>query len=186
MSKLAVIKKTEASEESRQIFENIERSIGMLPNIYAVFGNSANALSAYLTFSEQLKKSNFNAKEREAIFLAVSEANGCNYCLAAHTALGKMNGFTEGETFELRKGIINDKRLNVLTNLAKSIVENRGKADESIVDSFFALGYDSEDLVDFVGLVIEKTYTNYIGRLAKPEIDFPAAIELEKIDEIGG
>jgi len=175
MKKLSVIKNEQASEQSRQIFEGIKKAVGMLPNIYAVIGNSANALGSYLTFSEAQKNSSYNSKEREAIFLAVSEENGCNYCLSAHTAIAKMNGFSEEETLQLRAGIHSDRKLSILTNLAKSIVANRGKADERLLQSFYEDGYDEKALVDLVALVVDKTFTNYIGRLARPEIDFPKA-----------
>lgn len=174
MKKLSALTKEQASSQSRQIFEGIEKTVGILPNIYAVIGNSANALGSYLTFSEAQKNGSFNAKEREAIFLAVSEENGCNYCLAAHTAIAKMNGFSEDETLELRAGTIDDRKLNVLTNLSKSIIANRGRADENLIMEFYETGYDEKALVDLVALVVDKTFSNYIGRLAKPEIDFPA------------
>ncbi|MBS3944996.1 MAG: carboxymuconolactone decarboxylase family protein [Melioribacter sp.] len=180
MKKLSVLTKEQASEQSRQIFEGIEKAIGMLPNIYAVIGNSVNALGSYLTFSEAQKNGSFNAKEREAVFLAVSEENGCFYCLSAHTAIAKMSGISEEETIQLRSGNHGDRKLNILTNLAKSIVANRGKADEGLVQSFYQAGYDEKALVDLVALVVDKTFTNYIGRLAKPEIDFPKAQSLAK------
>src|SRR3990167_3445456 len=175
MKKLSALKKEQASEQSRQIFEGIEKAIGMLPNIYAVIGNSTNALSSHLTFSDAQKNCSFNAKEREAIFLAVSEENCCNYCLSAHTAIAKMNGLSDDETLQLRAGIHSDKKLSTLTNLAKSIVNNRGRADEELVNAFYERGYDERSLVDLVALVVDKTFTNYIGRLARPEIDFPPA-----------
>jgi AhpD family alkylhydroperoxidase len=175
MKKLSALTKEQASSQSRQIFEVIEKTVGMLPNIFAVIGNSANALGSYLAFSEAQKNGSFNAKEREAIFLAVSEENGCNYCLSAHTAIAKMNGFSDDETLLLRAGIHSDNKLSILTNLAKSIVSNRGRADEELVKAFYEIGYDEKSLVDLIALVVDKTFTNYIGRLARPEIDFPAA-----------
>lgn len=180
MKRLSVITKEQASNQSRQIFEGIEKEAGMLPNIYAVIGNSANALGSYLTFSEAQKNGSFSAKEREAIFLAVSEENGCNYCLSAHTAIAKMNGFSDEGILQLRAGNHSDSKLNILTNLAKSIVANKGRADEGPVQSFYEAGYDEKALVDLVALVVDKTFTNYIGRLAKPAIDFPKAQPLAK------
>lgn len=181
MKKLRALSKESAATETRQIFEGIEKVMGMLPNIYAVIGNSSNALGSYLTYSDAQKKGSFNAKEREAVFLAVSEENGCNYCLSAHTAIAKMNGFSEEETFDLRAGIIEDGKLSAITRLAKSIVTNRGRADENMVNDFYEAGYDEKALVDLVALVIDKTFTNYIGRLSKPEIDFPKAQPLKSI-----
>jgi uncharacterized peroxidase-related enzyme len=175
MKKLSVLTKEQASEQSRQIFEGIEKSVGMLPNIYAVIGNSPNALSAFLAFSDAQKNSTFNTREKEAIALAVSEVNGCNYCRSAHTAIARMNGFSEEETLQLRAGTIHNPKLNVVINLAKSLVENRGNADENLVQKFFEAGYDEKALVDLVLQVASMTFTTYIGRLAKPAIDFPVA-----------
>lgn len=178
MRKLSALKKELASPESVQLFNSIEKAFGMLPNIYAVIGNSANALGSYLTFSDAQKKGSFDAKEREAIFLAVSQENGCNYCLSAHTSVAMMNGFSEADTLQLRSGTIQDKKLNLLTRLAKSITFNRGRADDHLVQEFFNAGYDEKALVDLVAIVIEKSFTNYIGRLSRPEIDFPVAKNL--------
>ena len=169
MNKLHALTRETASEKSKQIFQGIEKTVGRL------MGNSANALSSYLNFSESQRSGSFNSKEIEAVALAVSEENGCSYCTSAHTAIAKMNGFSQEETFQLRAGIHTDEKLNVLTNLSKSIVANRGKADETLVNEFYAAAYDETALVDLVALVIDKTFTNYIGRLAKPEIDFPVA-----------
>jgi len=180
MKKLSVLSKEKASEQTKQIFEGIEKAVGMLPNIYSVIGNSANALGSYLTFSEAQKNGSFNAKEREAVFLAVSEENGCSYCVSAHTVIAKMNGFSEDDTLNLRSAEYPDQKLNALLKLTKSIIKNRGNADENLIDSFYQAGYDEQALVDLVALIIDKTFTNYIGRLAKPEIDFPAAQKLTK------
>lgn len=178
MKKLFALKKELAPPETVQLFNSIERTYGMLPNMYAVIGNSPNALGSYFTYSQAQTNGSFNAKEREAIFLAVSQENGCNYCLSAHTAVAMMNGFSEPETLQLRSGTIQDKKLNLLTRLAKSITLNRGRADDKLVQDFFELGYNEKALVDLVAIVIEKSFTNYIGRLSQPEIDFPIAKNL--------
>jgi uncharacterized peroxidase-related enzyme len=179
MKKLSVLTKENAPEQSRQIFEGIEKSVGMLPNIYAVIGNSANALSAFLAFSDAQKNSTFNTREREAIALAVSEENGCNYCRSAHTHIAKMNGFSEEETLQLRAGTIYNPKLNAVIKLAKSIVENRGKVEDDLIRKFFVAGYDEKALVDLVLIVSAITFTTYIGRLTMPAIDFPIAKPLD-------
>jgi uncharacterized peroxidase-related enzyme len=179
MKILSVLTKENAPEQSRQIFEGIEKTVGMLPNIYAVIGNSSNALSAFLTFSDAQKNTTFNSREREAIALAVSEINGCNYCRSAHTHIAKMNGFSDEETLQLRAGTIYNPKLNAVIKLAKAIVENRGKVEDDLIRKFFVAGYNEKDLVDLVAIVIEKSFTNYIGRLAMPAIDFPVAKPLE-------
>jgi AhpD family alkylhydroperoxidase len=180
MKKLFALNKEQASEQTKAIFENIEKSIGMLPNIYAVIGNSANSLASYLTFSEAQKNGSFNAKEREVVFLAASEENGCSYCVSAHTAIAKMTGFSEEETIEIRKGVFSNQKISSLIKLTKSIINNRGNAEESLVNNFFDSGYDEKSLVDLVLLISEITFSNYIGKLAKPVVDFPKANDINK------
>jgi AhpD family alkylhydroperoxidase len=157
------------------IFDGLQKQLGNVPNLYAVIGHSAGTLESYLAFSNAQAKGSFNAKEREAIFLAVSQANHCDYCLAVHTVVGKMNGFTEAETVQLRNGTIADKKLNVITRLAIALIQHQGKPSPDLLEEFYALGYDEGALINLVALVVDKTFTNYMGRLSGVALDFPPA-----------
>ncbi len=170
----------EVSAEAQGIFDNLQKQVGMVPNLYATIGYSGNALGSYLAFQGAQAKGAFNAKEREAVFLAVSQVNGCAYCLAAHTALGKMNGFNEEETIELRQGRSTNDRLNVIVALAKNIAENKGRASENLVEDFFAFGFDNAALIDLIALVADKTFANYVHNLTQITVDFP---EVKSIEE---
>lgn len=180
MYNINVPTRDQVDPKAQAIFDNLKKNLGMVPNIYAVIGHSASSLESYLAFSKAQEKGAFNAKEREAVALAVSEFNGCSYCLAAHTALAKMHGFSEEETHHLRAGTIEDPRLGVLTRLAISIVENKGKANPRLVEDFFAVGYDKSALIDLIALVAERNLANYVGRLVGVPVDFPKAAPLQK------
>ncbi|MEL7001927.1 MAG: carboxymuconolactone decarboxylase family protein [Bacteroidota bacterium] len=171
----------EVSEESQQIFDNLKSQVGMVPNLYATIGYSSNALSSYLAFQGAQAKGTFNAKEREAVFLAVSQVNGCEYCLAAHTALGKMNGFSEEETIALRAGTIEDRKLNTIVRLAAAITKSHGRPSEDLLNDFFELGYNEAALVDLIALVADKTLANYVHNVTQVDIDFPRAQPLEEV-----
>ena len=162
------------------IFDNLKSQIGMVPNLYATIGYSANALSSYLAFQGAQAKGTFNAKEREAVFLAVSQVNGCAYCQAAHTALGKMNGFTEEETIELRRGESDNERLKAIVTLAQDITSSHGRPSEANVENFFAQGFDNAALIDLVALVADKTLANYVHNITQIAIDFPQAQPIEE------
>ena len=122
--------------------------MGKVPNIYAAMAHSPVALKSLLAFGENLGQGNFNLREKEAIALAVGEANQCFYCLAAHTALAKMQGLREDEALSLRKGTVKDAKLKALTELAKAIVLSRGNPDKNLIDDFFSAGYDETALVE--------------------------------------
>lgn len=171
----------EVTPTVQKIYDELEDTIGMVPNLYAYMGRSEAAFSGYITFQKSLADGRFNAREREAIFLAVSEVNDCRYCKSVHTAVGKMNGFSDEETIQLRDGTHPDPKLNIITRLAASIQANRGRPEPELLDRFFELGYDEEALIDLVALVTDKVFANYIHNITNLEIDFPLAPELDEV-----
>ena len=122
MNTLNVIKPEEASPETKEIFDSIKKKLGKVPNIYGSLGNSPAALKALLQFGDTLKSGVLNAKEEEAVALAVAEDNHCEYCVAAHTVMAKMAGYEEKETLLLRKGESSDPKIKVLAALAKEYI----------------------------------------------------------------
>ena len=162
------------SPANQAIFDNLRKSLGMVPNLYATFAHSEHALGNYLTL--QNGKSSLTAKEREVINLVVSQVNECAYCLAAHTVLGGMVGFTPEQIIAIRKGgAAFDARLDALARLVKSAAEHRGHAAPALVEAFFAAGYSEGNLVDVVMVIGDKIITNYLHALTQVPVDFPAA-----------
>lgn len=168
----------EVSPNNQAIFDKLKGALGFVPNLFATYAHSENALGNYLTLSNS--KTSLSAKEKEVVNLAVSQVNNCEYCLAAHTAIGKMNGFSEDQILELRSGSASfDARLNALAALSKDITENRGASSDDVLDQFFAAGYSKENLIDTIVLVGDKTISNYLHKTTKVAVDFPAAQPLE-------
>ncbi|PHN07747.1 carboxymuconolactone decarboxylase family protein [Flavilitoribacter nigricans] len=179
--KIQVPTPEQVDAKAQTIFDQLKKQLGVVPNLYATIGYSSDTLENFLGFSGKAGKGSFTGKEIEAIKLAVSEANACQYCLAAHTALGKMAGFTENETLELRAGTIADARLQALTRLAGNIARNHGKADQELKDQFFAQGFDEKALIDLIATVTAVTFTNYVHGTTQVPIDFPRAKALEAV-----
>jgi uncharacterized peroxidase-related enzyme len=179
MKTIQVPPRDQVSEASQTVFDQLQKRLGKVPNLYATMGYSAPALQAFLQFEEQLGHGVFTAKEREAIALAVSQVNGCNYCLAAHTVAAQRRGFSLDDTLAIRRADLADPKLQVTLQLAQSIVENQGHADQRLVDQFFATGYNEGALMELVGLVTVRIFTNYVYALTDIPVDFPAAPVLE-------
>ena len=166
--------KAEVSESNQAIFDNLHKMVGFVPNLYAYYAKNETALGDYLAL--QNRKSSLRGKEREVINLVTSQVNDCRYCQSAHTVFGKMNGLTEEEVLEIRKGSASfDSKLDALVKFTFSVVENRGKATEESKEAFFAAGYNEANLIDVVIVVGDKTISNYIHNLTHLEIDWPIA-----------
>jgi len=178
MEKFTVPAREEVSSDNQAIFDNLKEKLGFVPNLYAYFAKNETALGDYLTFSG--RKGTLKAKEKEVINLVTSEVNGCSYCLSAHTALSKMNGFSEGEILELRTGKASfDSKINALAQFTQEAVENKGSVSENAKAAFFNAGYNEANLIDVSIAIGEKTISNFIHNLTKFEIDFPLAQELQ-------
>jgi uncharacterized peroxidase-related enzyme len=174
MSTFNVPTKNEVSEDNQIIFTQIEKKLGFVPNVYASLAHSDTALGNFLAFGSS--KTSFSAKEKEVINLVVSQINDCTYCLAAHSAIGKMNGFSEDEILELRAGTASfDPKLDALVKLAKYTAENKGAATAAILENFYAQGYTKGSLADAILIIGEITITNYFNNAIEVAIDFPEA-----------
>ena len=175
MKKITVPGYDQVSAGSQQLFNTFKARVGKVPNLYATMGYSEHALKAFMTFEETLNEGVFSPQEREAIALVVSEVNHCDYCLAGHTMLAVKRGLTKEETLDARKGQMTNPKLNAIVRLAKSITENKGKADEGILEEFYNEGFDEGAVMELIGLVAVRLYTNYVFAFAEIPVDFPAA-----------
>lgn len=182
MEKFNVPTREEVSTNNQAIFDNLKGQLGFVPNLYATMAYSDTALGDYLQF--QGVKTSLSNKEKEIVNLIVSEVNGCKYCLSAHTTIGKMNGFTEEQTIELRQGTASwDSKFDALVKFTKSVVENKGTVSSETLNNFFAASYDKGTLVDVIKQVGDKVIMNYLHNLTNIPIDFPIAQELELVTD---
>ncbi|WP_454056301.1 carboxymuconolactone decarboxylase family protein [Cupriavidus sp. Marseille-Q8015] len=177
MTTINVPTREEVSPANQAIFDKLKSSLGMVPNLYATLAHSEHALGNYLAF--QNGKSSIAGKAREVVNLVVSQVNACEYCLAAHTVIGKLSGFSDKEVLEIRGGTASfDARLDALARLTRNIAENRGHADPALVEAFFAAGWTKANLVDAIVVIGDKTVTNYLHATTQVPVDFPAAPKL--------
>lgn len=177
MTTINVPTREEVSPANQAIFDKLKSGLGMVPNLYATLAHSETALGNYLAF--QNAKSSIAGKAREVVNLVVSQVNACDYCLAAHTMIGKMAGFTDEQVLEIRGGTASfDPKLDALARLVRDIAQQRGHADQALVDAFFTAGWTKANLVDAIVVIGDKTVTNYLHATTQVPVDFPAAPKL--------
>jgi uncharacterized peroxidase-related enzyme len=177
MAAFSVPTRDQVSPANQQHFDALQKGLGMVPNLYAVLAHNDTALGDYLTL--QNRRSTLRAKEREVINLVVSQVNGCPYCLAAHTAIGKMVGFSDEQIMEIRNGSVSfDIRLNALAAFVRETTQSRGHPDPSFTEALKAAGFSEANVVDIIIVIGDKVITNFLHGVTQVPIDFPAAPEL--------
>ena len=159
--------------KSKELFDAVKNKLGFIPNLIKVFGNSPATLQAYLSLGELTASGNFSSKYREQLALAIAESNSCDYCLSAHTTIGKMNGLTEEQTEQSRQGIADDAKTQAGLQFAKDVTENKGMVSTEAINAVKAAGYNDGDILEIVLNVVSNTLTNYVNHIAQTEIDFP-------------
>ena len=159
---------------ARPLLHAVEKQLGVVPNLFRVVGNSPAALEGYLGLNGALGKGELEAATRERIALAVAEVNGCDYCLSAHTYLGKnLAKLSEAEIAANRDGMSSDSKADAAVRFAVKLVKTRGHVSDTDVQAVKKAGYNDAQVIEIVLHVALNTLTNYVNEVAKTEIDFP-------------
>lgn len=166
-----------APAASRPLLEAVQKTLGSVPNLFRLVANSPAALEGHLGMFGALSKGELPAATRERIALAVAEINGCNYCLSAHTYLGKhLAKLDDAEITANRHGASNDLMADAAVKFAAKLVRERGHVSEADVNAVKSAGYSDAQLLEILLHVALNTFTNYVNSALATEIDFPVML----------
>jgi uncharacterized peroxidase-related enzyme len=175
MPRLATPASIETAPAAAQpLLQAVQKQLGVVPNLFRLVSNSPAALEGYLGLSGALNKGSLPAATRARIALAIAEINGCDYCLSAHTYLGKnISKLDDAEMTANRSGGSNDPKADAAIRFAAKVARERGHVGDDDVRAVKNAGYDDAQIVEIVLHVALNTWTNYINTVAKTDIDFP-------------
>lgn len=175
MTRIEPINPKDATGKTKDLLDGVQAKFGKAPNIFKTMANSPAALEGFLQLHETLAGGVLSESFQEQIALCVSEINGCNYCLAAHTAMGKGAGLSEEEVIASRRGDSTDSKIQAGLTFARQIVSNQGWVSDNAYNAVTQAGYSSEEIIEIVALVAKNIFANYFNHIAGTAIDFPAA-----------
>ena len=173
MSRIPAIDPSATTGTVKTLLEGVQKGLGVTPNLFRVAAQSASVLEALTAMFGAASKDRLSAKTREAIALTVSEIDACDYCLSAHTALGKGAGLTDEAVSSARAAEAEDPRVAATLRFARVVTEKRGHATEGDLAAARRAGLTEADLLEVVANVALTTFTNYLNEVAGTEIDFP-------------
>jgi uncharacterized peroxidase-related enzyme len=179
MARFSTIQPESATGGLKRLFDGVQQKLGMVPNMIRTMANSPAVVEGYVQLSGALANGRLSGKVREQLALAISEVNGCEYCVAAHAAIGKMFGLTEIQIRDARHGDSVDANTEALLRFARKVNETRGKVNDDDLAEVRAAGFDDGILAEVVAEVALNVLTNYFNNVAETTLDFPAAAPLE-------
>lgn len=172
MATINVPTRDDVSPANQALFDTLKKSIGTVPNLYATLAHSDTALGTYLAL--QNAKSSIAGKAREVVNLVVSQVNACEYCLAAHTALGRKAGATSDEMAAAQMGESADPKTAAALRFALKVVNDRAQVNDADVQSLRDVGFDDGAIVEILAHVALNLFTNYVNVAFAVPVDFPS------------
>jgi uncharacterized peroxidase-related enzyme len=164
----------DAPAASQPLLEAVQKQLGSVPKLFRLVATSPAALQGYLGLSGALAKGALPAATRERIALAVAEINGCDYCLSAHTYLGRnLAKLDDAEITANRNGASNDPKADAAVRFAAGVTRARGHIAPAELTAVRDAGYSDAQIIEIVQHVALNTWTNYINEVAQTDIDFP-------------
>lgn len=173
MSRLNVVTNENANAEQQALLQAIQSQLGMVPNFLKVFANSPAALRAFLGLHGIAGEGSLEAQTRERIALALAQQNACQYCVSAHTAIGRKAGLDAAEIEANRAGSSRDARAAAAVSFAKALAEHNGEVTTAEIFAVRDAGYSDAEIVEIITHVGLNVLTNILGKASRVEIDFP-------------
>ncbi|HVX10974.1 MAG TPA: carboxymuconolactone decarboxylase family protein [Pirellulales bacterium] len=175
MERITPVNLQTAQGKAKELLDAVKAKLGIVPNMTRSMAVSPSVLEAYLGFSGALGHGVLPARVREQLALDVGEANHCDYCVSAHSAIGERVGLSEEELLDSRRGTSADPKSEVLLQFARKLVEKQGIVEDDEIGAVRAAGYGDAEIAEVVAHVALNIFTNYFNNVAGTTIDFPKA-----------
>ena len=179
MARINLVTNESANAEQKALLDAIQSQLGMVPNFLKVFANSPDALKAFLGLHGIANAGSLDPQTRERIALALAQQNSCEYCLSAHSAIGRKAGLDNAEIAANRAGTSQDAKAAVAVKFARSLVEHTGEVTTAELLEMRNAGYSEADIVEVITHVGMNILTNILGKASRVDIDFPK-VELKQ------
>lgn len=173
MSRLKAIEPKSASGKTKELLDAVNGKFGMVPNSMRVMANSPAVLEGYLGLSGALGTGTLDVQLREQIALLTAQSNHCDYCLSAHTAIGKLVGLKEQEINASREGRGSTARATAALTFAKQVLDGKGQVTDENVQTVRKAGFSDAEVAEIIAHVALNVFTNYYNTATQVDIDFP-------------
>ncbi len=174
MARIQPIDIDQADGKAKALLENVNKALGMVPNLMRTLAHSPAALEAYLGFGKALGGGSLSAKLREQIALTTANANACEYCASAYTALGKKFGIDAAELKRNLQASSRDPKVEAALQFARAVVVRQGWVTDEELHRVRDAGYEDGEINEIIAATAITIFSNYFNHVAETEVDFPA------------
>ena len=173
MARIKIVDPAQATGKSKELLAALQNSIKSVANLAKALANSPAALRAWMEFDGALAKGSLDPKLRQEIALAVGQKNGCEYCVFAHTVIGKLTGLTDQQILSGRRGQGTSPKATAALTFARQLLEKRGQVSASSVEELRNQSFTDGEIAEIVAHVALNIFTNYFNSAFDVDVDFP-------------
>lgn len=173
MSRIAPVDPRTAPAPAKALLDTVQAQLGSTPNFIRVLATSPKALEGFLGLYGAAAGFSLDKATQERIALAVAEGNACQYCVSAHTAIGRLAGLSSEEMLLNRRGGSGDAKAAAVVTFARALNENAGAVNTAEFEAARSAGLTDGEIVEVVAVVALNFFTNILGKSARVDIDFP-------------
>lgn len=182
MQRMRAVDPAVAKGKAKELLDAVQKKYGAVPNSFKAMANSPAGLQGFLGLSGTLEDGVLPFETRYQIAIAVSEINGCAYCLSAFTAIGKGNGMKDQTLAMCRTAGSTDPKIDAILKFAAAIVRARGAVTPEDFQKVKSAGCSDEEIQEIVANVVLFTFANYMNLVIRTEIDFPLVMPAKQRD----
>lgn len=176
MGRIAKVTKETADTQQAALLDAIQGKLGMVPNFLAVLAQSPAALNAFLGLHGIAGSGALDAQTRERIAIALADENACQYCLSAHTAIGRKAGLSDADMAANRDGGSTDHRAAAAVRFALALNAHKGALTAAEFNAVRDAGFSDAEIVEIVVHVGMNLLTNILAKSTEIDIDFPKVV----------
>lgn len=157
-------------DDIRGIYEANRAKIGFVPNVFRAYARRPEHFRAFMGYHDVLMKGEggLSRAEREAIVVAVSSENRCQYCMTAHGAalriLGKDPILAEQIANNWRTADLSP-RLRTILSFASRVNEPGFAATDEEIDALRAAKLSDDDIWDIAAIAAFFGFSNRMAGL---------------------
>lgn len=180
MSRVPAINPATATGQTKDLLDAVKAGLGVVPNFLRVLANSPTALQSFLGFHGIAGHGALDHQTQERIALAVAEQNGCDYCLAAHSAIGRKAGLSAADILSARLGSADDAKANAAIAFSSALLRDLGNVSDAEFEAVRQAGHSDAEIVEIIAHTALNIFTNVLNKAVQVEVDFPAAAPLDR------
>ena len=172
MAEFTLHDSTTAPEGARDFIAGVEKKMGFVPSLFAVFAENPAVLDAYTQLADQFGKTGLSPLEQQIVTITSSVENECHFCVAAHTTISEGQGLDLSVIEAVREDrALADPKLEALRIFTKKVVMDRGFVSDCDVDAFLRAGYDRAAVLAVIVGVALKVISNYTNHVAETPVN---------------